>query len=295
MPRFKYFNPDYEKESYKYRTDWRSQRAHELLQECRPTHSTPRGKYLSEAVEGKAVIRYSHYLRAIDQGYGHERKQAKLMQEYFDIEAARAIERKPGSQRLELRLRLLAGESARAIGTRMNLDHRVVFAYSIYFFDVRDAVHQYRFTQRMKWQMSCGIQESDFTQFGRFETYCYAVADAFGAAIIPVLLDTFNHFGASHDLDTVIGRRRESTELNFASITLPSNEHTLGFFLAMTRRNQTKMFRDETFTKVFSDFIVEKLYENTPPSPRDVVDVDAVEPKSGQKKSKETVSMAETA
>jgi len=216
------------------------------------------------------------------------------MQTYFDIEAARAIERKSDSQRLELRLRLLAGQSTSSIGTKMELDYRVVFAYSIYFFDVRDEVHQYRFTQRMKWQMSCGVEESDTMQFGQFETYCYAVANAFGPETIPVLLDAFNHFGATHDLDTVIGRRRETTELHFASKTLLSNDQALKLFLAMTRRNSPKMYRNENFTTVFSDFIVGKLYENTPPTPRDVVDVDAVEPRSSQKTSKKVVSMAKT-
>ena len=34
-----------------------------------PMHSMPRGKYLSEAVEGKAVVRYCHYLRDFNEGY----------------------------------------------------------------------------------------------------------------------------------------------------------------------------------------------------------------------------------
>jgi len=279
MPRAKYFNPDFEKEDFRYQANWRSQRALELLNESKKTRAKPRGNYVSEAVEGRAVVRAYSFLKATDQGYGQERKQAKLMQEYFDIQEATVLERERGPKRLELRLRLLAGQSAKLIGEAMGIDHRIVFAYCIYYFDVRDLIHQQRFIHQSQGRIHGFNQNSDDLVYDGFENYCYLAANA-STSELPSLVDAYKYFGDTHDLTTAIGRKRESIELVYLSKTQAIGEQALRTFLALDAQKQTKMYRDERFSTVFSSYAIDRLFTNVAPASRTVMDVDAVEPRT---------------
>ena len=124
-----------------YQPDWRWMRANELLSKLAPTHGRST-QYCSPQVQSAAVTRLYRYLRTMRMGYLHERRQAKIMQEYIDIQEAIAINDERGVKRMELRLRLLGGQSPKTIAKTMGLDVEVVVAYSIYFFDVREERHR---------------------------------------------------------------------------------------------------------------------------------------------------------
>lgn len=96
---------------------------------------------MSKWSEGAAVYRYLLYLKANRWGYIRERRQGAMRQQYIDIDLAKDIDRQSTPKRLELRLRILAGESLNRIAKTMNLDEKVVRTYSCYFFDVFEQKH----------------------------------------------------------------------------------------------------------------------------------------------------------
>ena len=94
---------------------------------------------------------------------------------------------------LELRLRLLAGQSESLIGEAMGIDHQIVFSYCIYYFDVRDSIHQQRFIHQSQGRIHGFNQNSDDLVYDGIENYCYLAANSFGPTEIPSLVDAYRH------------------------------------------------------------------------------------------------------
>ena len=113
-------------DGHDYQPDWRWSRADELRSELASMHGRSTG-YCSPQVEGAAVTRLYRYLRTIRMGYLQERRQEKIMQEFVDIQEAIAINDDGGVKRMELRLRLLGGQSPKTIAKTMGLNVEVGF------------------------------------------------------------------------------------------------------------------------------------------------------------------------
>ncbi len=213
MPRRKRMYYKIFTDSPNYQPDWRWMRANELLSELASAHGRSK-RYCSPQVEGAAVTRLYGYLRTIRMGYLHERRQAKIMQQYIDIQEAIRINDERGVKRLELRLRLFVGQSPETIAKTMGLDVEVVVAYSIYFFDVREERHRgvFQFHQRHPARLSAKSHAD--LKYDRFENFLYWFMDRI-SNLIPMALDAFAHRGETHDLSTKIGRQREQVEISY--------------------------------------------------------------------------------
>ena len=194
-----------------YQPDWRWMRANELLSELAPTHGRST-RYCSPQVEGFAVTRLYRYLRTMRMGFLHERRQAKIMQQYIDIQEAIKFNDERGVKRLELRLRLSVGQSPDVIAKIMELNPKSVFAYSIYFFDVREERHRGVFRQRQPVRLNAKSYAD--LRYDRMESFLYLFVGS-SRNLIPMALDAFVHRGETHDLLTKIGRQREQVEIHY--------------------------------------------------------------------------------
>ena len=197
-----------------YQPGWRWLRANELLSELAPTHGRCE-RYCSRQVEGAAVTRLYRYLRTMRMGYLHERRQAKIMQQYIDIIEAIRINNEGGVNRLELRLRLFVGQSADTIAKIMGVDAEVVVAYSVYFFDVREERHRNVFLFRQQNPDRTSTDTYEDIKNDRLEGFLYVFVSRFSCDAIPSALDSFAHRGEIQDLSTKVGRRREQIELHY--------------------------------------------------------------------------------
>lgn len=202
-------------------------------------------------------------------GYVQERKQAAIMQLYIDIDLAKEIERQASPQRLELRLRILAGESSQRISMKMELDERVVRSYCCYFFDVFEQKHSYL--------VNLPRPNAKDTEANNLEYFCFRFVDAYGPVVIDRLVDMFRNFGAKHDLATAEGRKREAMEIRFASYLLPRSttiDQIGSHHVFCEHIRQSSSFLDPTYNSVFRNSMLDQLLKNTVPTPVRPVDFD---------------------
>ncbi len=263
-----------------YRPDWRWLRANELLSELASTHGRSK-KYCSPQAEGAAVTRMYRYLRTMRMGYLHERRQAKIMQEFIDLQEAIAINDERGVKRLELRLRLLGGQSPKTIAKTMSVDVGVVVAYSIYFFDVREERHRgvFQFRQRQPARLSAKSYAD--LKYDRFENFLYSFMDRISSNLIPMALDAFVHRGETHDLSTKIGRQREQVEIHYlkflANIVEPLSDRET--YLRVSNLIHASNFELISFAKpTFLEHWQAVVNEMPDEKTTEVVDVDSVAP-----------------
>ena len=268
-----------------YRPDWRWMRANELMSELASTHGRSK-RYCSPQVEGAAVSRLYRYLRTMRMGYLHERRQAKIMQEFIDLQQAIRINDERGVKRMELRLRLLGGQSPKTIAKTMGLDVDVVVAYSIYFFDVREERHRgvFQFHQRQPARLSAKSYAD--LKYDRFENFLYWFMDRISSNLIPMALDAFAHRGEPHDLSTKIGRQREQVEIHYLRFLTNIVEPLADWETNMRVSNliQTSnlgliSFAKPTFLEHWQAVVNEMSDEKT----TEVVDVDYVAPQERRK------------
>ena len=266
-----------------YRPDWRWERANELMSELAPTHGRCK-KYCSPQVEGAAVTRLYRYLRKMRMGFQHERRQARIMQEYIDIQEAIAINSEGGVRRLELRLRLFLGQSADVIAKIMDVDAKSVFAYSIYFFDVRAERH--RSVLQFRQQHPARLNANSYAELkhDRMESFLHLFVGN-SSNLIPMALDAFVHRGEKHDLLTKIGKQREQVELHYlkylSGIVEPIDWETNLRVLTLIQTSKIGLtsFAKPSFLEHW------KAVVNAMPESRatEVVDVDSVSPQQRRK------------
>jgi hypothetical protein len=284
MPRTKTFQPNLEKFLHRGAPAWRVRRATELFQSCIGHDGRLVRRQISKWTEGSAVYRYVQYLKAKRFGYVQERKQAAIMQLYIDIDLAKEIERQASPQRLELRLRILAGESSQRISMKMGLDERVVRSYCCYFFDVYDQKHSYL--------VNLPRPGAKNTEANHLEYFCFRFVDAYGPVVIDRLVDMFRHFGAKHDLATAEGRKREAMEIRFASYMLPrptTIDQIGSHDLFCEHLRQSSSFLDTTYNSVFRNSMLDQLLKNTVPTPVIQADFDKISSRKSPRAGKEAV------
>ncbi len=268
-----------------YQPDWRWMRANELLSELAPTHGRST-RYCSPQVEGAAVSRLYRYLRTMRMGYLQERRQAKIMQEFIDIQEAIAINDEGGAKRLELRLRLFVGQSPDAIAKIMEVDAKAIFAYSIYFFDVREKRHRdvFQFHQRQPARLNAKSYAD--LKYDRFENFLYFFVDRISSSLIPMALDAYVHRGETHDLKTKIGRQREQVELHYLRYLSSLVEPAADFGTSLRVANLTKVSNFGLTSFVKPSFLEhwQAVVNEMPDEKRtEVLDVDYVAPQERQK------------
>lgn len=286
MPRKKYFAPDYESTSVDWSPDWRIRRATELFQQYLARSDQPKRMQVSRWKEGKAVVRYFQFLKAKRLGHVQERRQAKFLQAFADIASAAEIDSSPSEVRLELRLRILAGQPLEQISKKLFLDLRIVRAYCCYHFDVQHVGHKNRYL--------LGLPRPDGATplvpngIGRvvcrehFEYYLMRYLRSAGHSMIDTCVDAYRHFGESHDLGTPEGRNRESMELRFLAHVLAAtpNPSDLCNLLAFAEHiNQSSSYGDAAFCSSAHRYLVEKMFKNATPSSFEAEDFDAVRPR----------------
>jgi hypothetical protein len=240
---------------------------------------------ISKWIEGAAVYRYLLYLKAHRWGYVQERRQGAMMQQYIDIDLAKEIDRQATPKRLELRLRILAGESLRDIAKTMNLDEMVVRTYCCYFFDVFNQRHAYLINlPRPDSVDAAPISPTIDRAFKskHLEYFCSRMVNSYGPVIIDRLVDLFTHYGEPHDLRTKEGRDRELLEIRFDCYMLPrpSTITEIGGSHMLTERlKQSSSYLDSAFNVALKRSVVEQLFQNTVPTPVIAEDFDFTEPR----------------
>lgn len=268
-----------------YRPDWRWMRANELMSELASTHGRSKG-YCSPQVEGSAVSRLYRYLRTMRMGYLQERRQAKIMQEFIDLQEAIAINDEGGVKRLELRLRLFVGQSSDLISKIMEVDAKVVAAYSIYFFDVREKRHRDVFQFRQRWPGRSSAKSIEDLKYDHIENFLYFFMDRISCSLIPMALDAYVHRGETHDLKTKIGRQREQVELHYLRFLASVVEPAADFGTSLRVANLTKVsnFGLTSFAKPSFLEHWQAVVNEMPDEKRtEVLDVDYVAPQERQK------------
>lgn len=285
MPRIKTFQPNLEKVMHRGDPSWRVRRATELYRQCIGTDGRLVRNQISKWVEGAAVYRYVRYLKANRRGYVQERRQAAMLKQFIDIDLARAIESQASHKRLELRLRILAGESLHVIAKTMNLDEMVVRTYCCYFFDVYHQKHAYlinlpRPGSAYAASISPAIDRA--IKSDHLEYFCYRMVDAYGPILIDRLVELFVHYGEQHDFKTKVGRNREVMELRFESYMLPRPSTITeigGSQLLAERLRQSSSYLASDCNLAFGRSVLDQLFRNTVPTPVDAVDFDFVAPR----------------
>ena len=286
MPRKKYFAPDYESTSVDWSPNWRIRRAAELFRQYLDHTDQPKRMQVSRWKEGKAVVRYFRYLKAKRLGHVQERRQAKFLQAFADIASAAEIDRSPSEVRLELRLRIFAGQPLELISNKMLLNENVVRAYCCYQFDVQHVGHKNRYLLDLP--RPDGVTPMIATGVGRlaslehFEHYLVRYLRSAGTAMIDPCLDVYRHFGEPHDLTTPEGRNRESMELRFLAHVLAAtqNPSDLCNLLAFAEHiNQSSSYGDGVYCSSARRYLVEKMFKSEVQSSHEAEDFDSVQPR----------------
>ncbi len=285
MPRIKTFQPNLEKVMHRGDPSWRVRRATELYRQCIGPNGRLVRYQVSKWIEGAAVYRYLLYLKARRRGFVQERRQGAMLQKYIDIDLARAIESQASPKRLELRLRILAGEPLHGIAKTMNLDGMVVRTYCCYFFDVFHQKQAYlinlpRPGSAHAAPISPAIDRA--IKSDHLEFFSYRMANAYGPVLIDRLVELFTHYGEQHDFNTKVGRNREALELRFERYMLPrptSITEISGSHLLAERLRQSSSYLDSDCNVAFKRSVLDQLFQNTVPTPVEAVDFDFVEPR----------------
>ncbi len=285
MPRRKVFFPNVEKASPRCEPSWRVLAAKELLRYC----IGPDGRFIRHQVskwqEGEAVYRYFRYLKSKRFGYVQERRQATMLQAFSDIETAKEIESTASPMRLELRLRILAGESLERIAKKMKIDVRVVRTYCCYFFDVYDKRQSYLNNLPRPGDVTVPSISPAIDRLIRndhLEYFFSHLVDRCGAQIIDRLMDMYTHFGRRHNLNTPEGRGRACLELRFElyMVPKPTNLAEIGVRYMITERlRQSGSYLEPAYNRGIQRSVMSQLLKNTVPTPVQSEDFDFVEPR----------------
>ena len=114
------------------------------------------------------------------------------------------IEQTKDLVRLELKLRLVTGQTFGFIGSQMQLDESVIRAFAIYFFDVRDSKYRNRFFPRLPTSEDLmsrrPVSELDQDElYLALERYFLLWCHRNGSQSVGKAVDAFRNFGRSHD------------------------------------------------------------------------------------------------
>lgn len=295
MPRIKTFHPNFEKVISRGDPSWRIRRATELYAACFTERSTPVRNQISKWIEGEAVYRYVLYLKAKRWGYVQERLQRRILQKYIDIQLAQAIEAQATPERLELRLRILAGESFPVIARKMKIDEKVVRTYCCYYFDVYEQRRSYllNLPRPSDYEASAIPVVATGLKKIHLEYYCYRRVDFSGPVLIERLVELYTHYGQEHDLGTKVGRRREGMEVQFESRMLPrpaTHRELLTSFMLTERLRKTSSYLDAACNVSVRRSVLQQLFKNTVPTPVIVEDFDSVAPRKSPVRKTEAVT-----
>lgn len=285
MPRRRIFFPNVEKASLRCEPAWRVTVANELFRSCIGPDGRLIRYQVSKWQEGEAVYRYFRYLKAQRFGYVQERRQAAMLQEFSDIESAREIENTASPIRLELRLRILAGESFERIAKKMQIDVRVVRTFWCYFFDVYEKRQSYLINLPRPGDVTVPSISPGIDRLIRndhLEYFFSGLVDRCGAQIIDRLIDMYIHFGKRHNLNTTEGRSRECLELRFElyMVPKPTDLAEIGVrYMIPERLRQSSSYLEPACNLGIQRSVMSQLLKNTVPTPVQSEDFDFVEPR----------------
>lgn len=195
--------------------DWRRVLAMEIV--SRPRAKSPdgrRGRYASRKNLDPLTVRYIEFLRKT-LGFTTERGMRTVARKYPDLFLAQKVSNEFTSRPLEIRARVLAGQSNRAIARAVGLPVLTVQAYLGLFFDVRKRL---KAKSWIRWiAIGLPLDEPPCVE-SVLLWHCWKR----GPSVIEPWFDYLDHQTENHDLSTEIGRQRSSLELMVRARQLPN-------------------------------------------------------------------------
>lgn len=171
--------------------DWRWQRAVKIVVEA---------DYATRLRDGVLVQRAARYLRAVNRALT-DRGVRSAAKKWPDVFLALKVANEATLRPLEIKARVLAGESNPVIARKVGLPLSTVTTYADLFLDLRDALTA---TCWIKWEV-IGLRHD---QPPSVESLMLLQAWRRGSNVIGPWLDYLKHQEERHDLGTDLGRQR---------------------------------------------------------------------------------------
>ncbi len=252
MPRPKpKFVPDYFPLRPDMGADWRWVYANLLRQQGRNA-SVPR--------DGGLIPRFKRYQQAEANNFAG-RRHSELPDEEPYLHQARTISQTSGVKELEIKCRLLAGQSFQLIGYLAGLPEETIRMFSLAFFDVcpRLEARSYILHRVIKLEY-----EKPNPQTKLMMLSCFLQ----GPHAVDLWIDWLPHAGEFHDWQTEVGRNRQIIELFVLAQNLSAsgNKERLTKLMTMVMSLRHKMSHGKFANQILSRSITEMLSEMCAPN-----------------------------
>jgi hypothetical protein len=190
------------------------------------------------------AVRYLRQMRKVVSDVGVR----GVMRRFPDIFMATKVFGEPSTRTLEIRARVLAGQSNRAIGRAVGLPEKTIETLLDLFFDVRDRLEAGSWIRRQ----AIGLQ---LDQAPSLESLMLLHAWRHGPGVIPAWFDFIDHQTERHDLSSDLGRQRASIQL-FVDVQQLASDGSTKASLAKKAHfilgNRTKTVNSVSAAGVFS-------------------------------------------